>query len=141
MPGKFAKSATPWRLAAMTILAAGLAALPAAAQEDDELTSVIRGEAASRIAMAVPPTVAGDAARLAAADEIGRTLRADLEYSGWFGLLDARGEGRIPPERLGDADAWKGVGATTPLSPGATVSDSRYFSPDCRDTSNMCSLS
>jgi TolB protein len=78
---------------------------------DDELTGVIRGEASRRLSLAAPPTVPGSGVRLSAAAEIGQVLRDDLDFSGWFGLLAPKGEGRIPAGKLGDPQAWREVGA------------------------------
>lgn len=100
----------PW----VVVLLLALLCLPALAAEpsDDELTGVIRGEAARRISLAVPPTVPGSGTPLSTAAEVNDVLRGDLAFSGWFGLLDPRGEGRIPAERLAEAEAWREVGAS-----------------------------
>ncbi|RMG49115.1 MAG: Tol-Pal system beta propeller repeat protein TolB [Acidobacteria bacterium] len=82
---------------------------PASAQ--DELTGTLRGAAAEKVALAVPPTRTGPGADAARAAEISEVLRADLDFSGWFGLLDPSGEGRIPPERLAEPAAWRAAGA------------------------------
>jgi TolB protein len=77
-----------------------------------DLTGVITGEAAAKVALALPPVEAGDGARLIDVGEIGQVLRDDLVFSGWFGLLDPAGEGRIPEARLREPAAWKDVGAS-----------------------------
>lgn len=77
----------------------------------EEVTGVISGAAASRIALALPPALAGPGAQLSDAAAAGQVLRDDLEFSGWFGLLDPQGEGRIPAASLRDPKAWKPVGA------------------------------
>ena len=97
--------------ALLAILLAVAGAPGARAADPDELTGVITGRASARLALAVPPTVPLGDTSLAAAAEAGEVLRADLDFSGWFGLLDPRGEGRIPPERLAEPAAWKEVGA------------------------------
>jgi TolB protein len=101
-------------VAAAVSAAACLAAASALAQQErqgDELTGKITGEAARRLSVAVPPTLAGSDVRLAAAAEIGQVVRDDLDFSGWFGLLDPKGEGRIPSDALDDPTAWREVGA------------------------------
>ncbi|MDH3285997.1 MAG: hypothetical protein OEQ13_14790, partial [Acidobacteriota bacterium] len=99
-------------LLAVAIAGALLAGPGPAIAQDEEIGIEITGDPGSRLALAVPPTVAGGGARLTDAAEIGRTLRDDLEFSGWFGLLDARGEGRIPSARLDEPSAWQAVGAS-----------------------------
>lgn len=100
-------------IAAATALVVVAAMLPALGQttERDEVTGVIRGAGASALALAVPPTEAGSGVRLTHAAEIGQILRSDLEYSGWFGLLDPQGEGRIAAGQLDDPQEWRRVGA------------------------------
>ncbi|HHN73908.1 MAG TPA: Tol-Pal system beta propeller repeat protein TolB [Acidobacteria bacterium] len=87
------------------------APLVTAQSDPGELTGVISGRGAAKISIAVPPTTVAGGARDADAAELGQVLRDDLDFSGWFGLLDPRGEGRIPVARLGDATAWREVGA------------------------------
>ncbi len=96
---------------ALLAASAGLA-LPALAQEGGRsIEGTIRGTASSRLSLAVPPTLPAEGTPAAQAAEIGQVFRNDLDFSGWFGLLDARGEGRIPPQRLQEVEAWKEVGA------------------------------
>ncbi|MCU0231389.1 MAG: Tol-Pal system beta propeller repeat protein TolB, partial [Acidobacteria bacterium] len=76
-----------------------------------DLRGVIRDKAAAKIALALPPTEAGLGTQPAEAAEIGKVLRDDLEFSGWFAMLDPGGEGRIPADRLQDPAAWREVGA------------------------------
>ncbi len=76
-----------------------------------DLTGVITGAAAAKLAIAVPPAEASAGVRLTDAAEIGQVFRDDLDFTGWFGLLDPQGEGRISPDRLRDPAAWKAVGA------------------------------
>jgi TolB protein len=99
----------PLRLATL-IAAAIAAATPAALGQQDELTGTIT-QSEGRLPLAVPPTIAAPGAPVSEAAEIGETLRADLEFSDWFGLLDPRGEGRIAPGQMNDAAAWRAVGA------------------------------
>ncbi len=105
-------------LAAFALLCAGQILAQAGS---DEVTGVIRGQSAAKTAIAVPPTVAAPGVRGADAAELGTVLRNDLSFSGWFGLLDASGEGRIPAAKLADPSAWRAVGAnyliTSSLSP------------------------
>ena len=104
----------PPRLALLAGLLLLVWALASAQQprRPDELTGVISGEGAKKIALAVPPTIAPSGARAADAAELHTVLQDDLAYSGWFGLLDPRGEGRLDPGKLSDPTAWRGVGAS-----------------------------
>jgi TolB protein len=101
---------SPTRLVVFALLVL-LASLPGLGQPGESIEGEISGEAARLVSLAVPPTVAARGTSVAYADELGRVLRDDLEFSGWFGLLDARGEGRIAPDALQDASAWRDVGA------------------------------
>jgi len=89
-PGRDRRPPGPAGLAIVVLLLALTTSLALAA-EPDELTGVISARASARVALAVPPTVALAEAPLAAAGEVGETIRADLDFSGWFGLLDPRG--------------------------------------------------
>ncbi len=122
-PGRDRRPPGPAGLAIFLLLA--LATIPAPAGEPEELTGVISARASARVSLAVPPTVALGNAPLAAAAEAGEVLRADLDFSGWFGLLDPRGEGRIPPERLADPAAWREVGAAYLLTSTLEVTGDR----------------
>lgn len=103
-----------WLVATLT-LALFLTAQDARAQQPagtPSIEGVITGEARSRVSLAVPPALAEGSTPTAWVAEIGQVLRDDLEFSGWFGLLDARGEGRIAADRLQDPAAWRDVGAS-----------------------------
>ena len=54
-----------------------------------------------------PTTTARLAFQLFDLRKEGKVFRDDLGFSGWFGLLDARGEGRIAPDRLQEVEAWR----------------------------------
>ncbi|MBP7147146.1 MAG: Tol-Pal system beta propeller repeat protein TolB [Acidobacteria bacterium] len=102
----------------MFVIAASPAFLPSSAQQDSptpnqqqELTGKITAESATKIAIAVPPAEAAAGMPLTDAAEIGQVLRDDLAFSGWFGLLDPEGEGRIARDRLREPAAWGQVGA------------------------------
>lgn len=84
---------------------------PEPAPTAGEMVGVVRGQAATRIALGVPPPQAGAGASLVDAAEIGQILRDDLEFSGYFGLLDPEAEGRLAPGQFGDPSAWKNLGA------------------------------
>ena len=100
----------------LPLLSLVLVAGPAGAAQEPpakpgDLEGVIRDRAAARIALALPPTIVGPGAQPAEAGEMGKVLRDDLDFSGWFALLDPAGEGRIPPDRLQDPAAWREAGA------------------------------
>ncbi len=100
-------------LSVLALLTAGLAPLPATAQEDEPaIEGVISGAAPARVALAVPPPVAGPGVPGPWAAELGDVFRADLEFSGWFGLLDPLGEGRIAREDADRPEAYRAVGAS-----------------------------
>ncbi len=100
-----------------------LVAAPAAMAEEEssDLSMVIRGKGAERIPIAVFPAEAGPGARMADAAEIGEVLAADLDFSGWFGLLDVAGEDRIPADKRRDPKAWAEVGAQLIVLPTYSI--------------------
>lgn len=77
----------------------------------EDLTGVISGKAAARIAIGAPPTEAGPGVGLTDAAEVGQVLADDLSVSGWFGLVDPSGENRLPAGQIKDPAAWKQIGA------------------------------
>ncbi|GAB4375855.1 MAG: Tol-Pal system beta propeller repeat protein TolB [Acidobacteriota bacterium] len=97
----------------LLLLLGAVAILPAGAQQGEEpaIEGVITGTAPSRVALAVPPVVARSGVPATWAAEIDRVFRNDLEFSGWFGLLDPRGEGRIAAADADRPQAWHAVGA------------------------------
>lgn len=127
------RSPAPRLRAAVLVLLGLVAALPATAQQapppppagtspgGQEITGTIQGVGAERIALAVVPAEPAEEARGAEAGEITEVLRNDLDFSGWFGLLDPQGEGRIPADQLRNAAAWKGVGAAYLVTSKLTV--------------------
>ncbi len=101
-----------------------LAQQPPSGQGGD-LQGVIRDRAAARISLALPPTVVGPGAQPAETAEIGRVLSDDLDFSGWFALLDPLGEGRIPADQYQDPAAWRQVGAAQLVLSKLSVEDER----------------
>ncbi len=108
------------RLASLAVLAAALAAavsLPSPAAGDEpppkpaDLTGVVTGQGFTRIKIALPPPES-DAASRDAADEIAATLRSDLEFSGYFEIVDPAlyPMARTSPEKT-DASKWASIGA------------------------------
>lgn len=94
----------------------------------EEMVGVIRAEAATKIALAVPPTIVGEGARLVDSAEVGQILRDDLEFTGYFGLLDPQGEGRLTPDQFRDPSAWKSLGASfLAFSTLSTLQDRALF--------------
>lgn len=116
------------RLARALVIAAALAGLArtAAAQEpppSGDLTGVVRGEGFTRIPLAIPEAETDAAARQAGL-EILDTLRDDLEFSGFFELID--------PERVRlaatskektEALRWASVGAKAVVATAVAMQD------------------
>lgn len=76
-----------------------------------DVTGVTTQRALTKTTIAIPAVTILGAASASEAAEIGQVVRADLEWSGYFDLLDPVGEGRVPPDRLLDPKAWGAVGA------------------------------
>jgi TolB protein len=89
-----------------------LLGLPAAAQSDRDMTGTIEGSSFSRIKIAVPTAVT-DAQASAAGDELIQIIRDDLEFSGFFDVVDPDLYHLVPP--AGGAgppyEDWESIGA------------------------------
>ena len=78
---------------------------------NEKLQGTIVGQAQQKYALALPPVAILGGAAATQAGDIGNIVRADLEFSGSFELLDPTGEGRIDATRINDPKSWAGVGA------------------------------
>lgn len=90
---------------------------PVRAEEAPPITGVVRGEGFTKIAIAVPGP-ASPTASDAEVDEFIRTLRDDLAFSGFFGVVDPARYGLIDGWTRGgkvDHDAWRSIGADAVL--------------------------
>ncbi len=96
----------------LPLLALGLAPLPLAAQSDADISGQISGRSFTRIKIATPAAAAEPPAR-DAADEVLATIRDDLEFSGFFDVVDPALYRLVPPAPPGSprhAD-WSAIGA------------------------------
>jgi len=99
-------------LVALALVAA--LAEPATAQQDRPFEGVVSGHGAAKIKIAVP-AASQDSGQLEAAREIVETLRADLEFSGYFDVVDPSLYQLVPGEAEGEVrhDDWLAIGADT----------------------------
>jgi TolB protein len=89
-------------------------AMPAAAQQGRPIEGVVRGEGAAKIKIAVPDARAG-AGLTDSARELVETIRADLEFSGYFDVVDPTLYRLVPAEDDAEVrhDDWIAIGADT----------------------------
>ncbi len=97
-------------LLALTSLHAGQA-FSQTPNPNDKLQGTIVGQAQQKYALALPPVAILGGAAATQAGDVGNIVRADLDFSGSFELLDPTGEGRIDATRINDPKSWAGVGA------------------------------
>jgi len=107
-------SHSPVRLALRTIqlLALALLPLPLAAQGDKDISGDITGRSFTRIKIAAP-AADSDASGTATAAEIVQVLRDDLEFSGFFDVVDPALYHLVPPSTPEEPhhEDWISIGA------------------------------
>jgi TolB protein len=113
-------------LRAVPLLALAFLPLPLAAQGDTDISGDITGTSFTRIKIAVPAP-ATDASGAGTAAEIVQVLRDDLEYSGFFDVVDPALYNLVPPstpEKPHHED-WISIGADSLVQTHVRLADDR----------------
>ena len=106
---------------------------PAPSQEQPTLNDVITGTAVGRVPVAVPDFTARGRGSSGVAEAITRTLRSDLEASGYFVLVPQRHYALVEPDPSGAVpyQGWLGLGASA-LVDGTVEPDGERFRVEAR---------
>ncbi len=96
----------------VAIVLSNLAGLPAQQPPQREIRGTVEGQGFTRIKIALPGPEA-DSGALGAASEIIGTVRADLEFSGFFDVVEPALYARVPASRQDVVahDDWLAIGA------------------------------